>query len=478
MKKYIYLIIVLFSAAAANVYAQGGGSIGVSDAWTTSTAKTYTILSRGIYAIGKNPANLALPGTASFEFSTHFPIPNMSVRVGTDFATLDEYNYFIGGMDSNGTQVSRLLTPEDKQRFHDLFVDNGRILLNTSFNHLSFVANLGPKAGTIGFAIFDFMNAKFKIPAGLVDLALLGNPQGSVFNFNDLEARASYTRTYSLSYARDLGDLKPKFIQTLTAGISAKLVHTYAYFGIQSVDTKIESTGPTIEGYGNIKSYLAVSPDFGMEYDFDSTGVEKESSFSPFPTPAGSGVGFDLGISAIINDRWSVGVALTDIGSLTFDQSPVEYSGNSTIYVTDITNEAQRDSLVDKLKGEGKYISSFQKSLPTTFRLGVAYYVYKSSETDKYFILSADYNQGFNNEPRNSTKPRFSLGGEWNAASWLPYFRGGFSFGGDDPFIWSVGAGFSLGPVELNASTPDFQYLFSPGSGKRVAFAMGARWKF
>lgn len=478
MKNYIYTLLFISFLAANSLFAQGGGSIGLTDAWTTSTAKTYTILSRGLYAIGKNPANLALPGTSNIEFSTHFPIPNMSLRVGTDFATLDEYNYFIGGVDSFGTQKSRLLDAADKQRFHDLFVDNGRILFNSSFNHLGFLINLGPKVGTFAFAINDYFNAKFKIPAGVVDLLLLGNPQGSVFNFNDIEARASYTRVYSFNYARDMGNLKPKFIQQLTVGAALKLVHTYAYFGIQKVDTKIESTGPTIEGYGNVSSFVAVSPDFGVNFDFDSTGVKKESSISPFPTPAGSAVGFDLGVSAIVNDRLSVGFAITDIGTLKFDQNPVEYAANSDIYITDITNQAQRDSLTNKLRGEGRYIGSFEKALPTAFRFGVAYYVYKSSETDKYFILSADYNQGFNNEPRNNTKPRFSLGGEWNPAGWLPYFRGGFSFGGDDPFIWSVGAGFSIGPVELNAATPDFQYLFSPGSAKRVAFAMGARWKF
>ncbi|GMU86255.1 MAG: hypothetical protein AMXMBFR48_14970 [Ignavibacteriales bacterium] len=479
MKKYIKLITaVLFLILGADIYAQGSGSTGLTDAWTTSTAKTYTILSRGLYAIGKNPANLALPGTAKVEFSTHFPLPNMSLRVGTDFANLDEYNYFIGGVDSNGTQASRLLDASDKQRFHDLFVDGGRILMSTSFNHLGFVMNLGEKIGTFGFAINDFVDFKFKIPVGIVDLLLLGNPQGSIIDINDLDAQASYTREYSFNYARDLGNFKPKFIQKLTAGVGIKLVHTYAYLGIQEVDTRIETTGPTIEGYGKVKTYMAFSPDLGMEYDFDSTGTGVGDSFGPFPTPAGSALGFDLGLSAIVNDRLSVGFAITDIGSMTFDQKPVEYSGNSDIYITDITSQEQRDSLTSKLRGEGKYIGSFEKDLPTALRLGVAYYVYKSGVDERYFLLGLDYNQGFNDEPRNSTKPRISLGGEWNATSWLPFLRGGFSFGGDDDFIWSVGAGFSIGPVEMNASIPDLQYIFTPGKVERIAFAFGGRWKF
>ena len=104
-------------------------------------------------------------------------------------------------------------------------------------------------------------------------------------------------------------------------------------------------------------------------------------------------------------------------------KNAAEYSSNSPIYLDDLSNESQRDSLVKALVGKdsGKYISEFSTQLATALHLGASMQL-------NNLLLAFDYNQGFNDQPRNSKKPRFSVGADWA----LGFFalRTGLSFGG------------------------------------------------
>jgi len=94
----------------------------------------------------------------------------------------------------------------------------------------------------------------------------------------------------------------------------------------------------------------------------------------------------------------------------------------------------------------------------------------------KNLLLAFDYNQGFNNQPRNSKEPRFSVGADWILGTLS--LRTGFSFGGFDKFNWGMGVGFNFGFLELNFGTPDFQSVVSPGNAKRISFAFDSIWRF
>lgn len=476
MKKQFITILVLISTSL--LFGQGGGSTGASDAWTTSTGKTYTVLPTGLYAIGKNPANLFLSDAKRWEVSTHFPLPNMAMRLGTDFLSLNEYNYFFGGEPGpDGQMQGRYLTEKDKERLLNVFEGGGMIFADIALSNIAVAYKMSNDRGVVAFTMNDYMMQKFNIPAGMIDLFVSGNPPNKTYNFNELDIKISYLREYTFSYARNLNFMKPKFIKNLYGGLTLKLLQGMAYAGIDEMRTSI-TTQPDgiITGQSRMRILTAFSNNVGVEYDFDSTAQQRNFTFALFPEPVGSGFGFDFGLTAEIGDRWKVGLAFTDIGSITWKENVAEFISYHDFRITEIIDPAQRDSLVSFLKGKGQFASAFTKPLPTAFRLGASYLVWKSDF--KYLLLSMDYNQGFNNEPRNSTSPRISIGGEWNQTKWLPYMRGGFSFGGDTPFIWSVGFGFNWGPVEFNFATPDFHYIFIPGDAKRIAFATGARWKF
>ncbi len=469
--RYILLLIVTF---ATLVSAQNGGGISSSsDPVSTAMGKTYTATARGVYALGINPALITWSEEKSFEFTLIGPI---NIRAGFDFMTLEDYNYFFGGQtnSSTGKKEGKYLTLEDEKRFRSLFSDESKFVGTTSFALFAATYNMGKQAGTIGFSISDIVYSRAIIPETFAKLALEGDLQGEIYDFSNLDVKAIWSRKYALTYARDLNLFNWK---KTSVGISLNLMHGYGYAATDYIKTNFTfGAGNVITGTGDYRAISSFSPDFGVQYDFDSVKIDKGKNFFPFPSPAGTGFGFDLGFAAQINDKWSFGFALTDLGSITWTQKTAEFKAEGAIYLDDILNQQQRDSLTNLLKGKAKPTGEFSTSLPGALRLGLAF---NTAGTSGAWLVATDLNFGFNDEPGNSTKPRWSMGMEWNPkVSWLPWFRTGFSVGGGDIPSWSFGGGFRIWKIYLDGATSDFQYLFAPASAKRVSVSLGARWRF
>jgi hypothetical protein len=461
------LLLISFSAFAQY------GSAGGSDTRTMSMAKTYNASSFGVYSIGVNPANMMF-GKNNVEFSTLLPLPNLSVGAGTNFMTMDDFNYFFGGVDGN----SRVLSSSDKSRFNDLFKNGGEVSASFSFNLLSFMYRANPEVGSFGFSISDFAGGRFVIPAALPDLALNGNQLDKVYNFKDAELSSSWMRYYSLSYARELPEIEQTFFDKISVGASVKMVQGFYYVGFDKSNSSIVTGSDfNIVAKGDQVINAAFSPDFNMKYDFDSTSGQGSKNVGPFPKPAGTGFGFDFGVAAQMKEmRFSL--ALTDVGSVTWDQHPVRYTSTGSATINDVSNQDQVQSLGDSLKGKGEYISSFSTSLPTALRLGASY-LFDSDDDDVpgKLLVALDYNQGFNSIVGNTTKPRVSVGADWGLTGALN-IRTGLSFGGLDGFNWAFGLGLDTGLIQFNFATTDMQSAISPNSAKRLSFSMGTLWKF
>ena len=92
-----------------------------------SLGKTSNAISQGVYSIGINPANL-LNSYTGVDLSTVVPLPHLSVSAGTNFMTINNINYYFGGV--NG--AAEYLTDNDKQNLNSLFKTAGLILGNAS----------------------------------------------------------------------------------------------------------------------------------------------------------------------------------------------------------------------------------------------------------------------------------------------------------------------------------------------------------
>jgi len=467
---FIILLAIVFSPHAFPQF----GSSGTVDARSTGLAKTYNSTSMGIYSIGINPANLSVMNEGSVEFSTIIPLPLISFHSGTDFLSMNQLNYYFGGV--NGK--SRVLTESDKQDFNNLFADGGSVFANFSTSLFSFALKPGIEVGTFAISIIDFAGGNFTIPQAIVDLGLNGNQPGKKYDFNDEKFKSWWIRNYGISYSREFKMESESWLKNISAGVSLKFVHGYYYAGIEKINTNLETgTYNEIQGNADMIGYSAFSDDFGVKYDFDS--LQHQSKFGLFMPPAGKGFGFDIGLSFLLQDNWNISLALTDIGSINWTKNTAKFFAAGAILIDDLTNQKQLDSLKDKFTGDAEKIESFSTGLPTVFRFGLGYQL---NEEDNFLpgtlLLGLDYNQGFNDLPGNSKTPRVSFGFEWKPGDWIPYLRSGVSLGGADGFAWAVGLGMYTGVIEFNFATSYFQTIVAPNSAKQISVAFGSRWKF
>jgi len=475
MKKTIYTLALILSLSFCT-FAQFG-SVGIVDAKSMSLGKTYNANTDGIYSIGINPANMMFSPSSHFEFTTVLPLPAVSMKVGDNFMSFDDFNYFFGGdgtKDANGNANGRVLTAADKQRLFNLFSNSGNVFMNASITPFAAMYKSNPSVGAFAFSMADFIGGSFTVPKALIDLGLNGNTPQQVYSFNDVDAQGWWIREYSLSYARELPEIDQTIFDKISVGLSLKMVQGFAYFGVDHVNTSLQTgngNNLNIKSEWMIKS--AFSSDFGKVYDFDTSNAS--SKVGPFLTPAGTGLGIDFGVAAAYDQVWRFSLSVTDIGKINWNQNTAEYSGNGNMTITDLTDSTQRQQLQDSLKGKGHLTSGFTTDLPTAFRMGVSYNL--TQYVPGSILLALDYNQGFNNVPGNSKIGRWSLGADWAPLGWLNV-RTGISVGGVDGFGWALGLGLDTGVLEFFFATSDMNQVVLGNSAKMFTASIGSRWKF
>ena len=475
MRYLKYTILLLFFSNL--IIAQNGGTLSFPDARTVAMGSQAAVTSTGVYSILANPANLTLQGS-TVEISTILPIPSINAATGNDFMSFEELQYYFGGVeDENGKLVGRYLDNNEKENFLALFDDENRIQTSTAINIFSISVSPGQQIGSFGFSINDIVGQRTGLPKDLFELFLNGNEVGRTYHMDDLVLSTSYLREYDFSYARDFSSLFDGFLDSFSAGITLKMVHGYAYSEIE----RINSTITTLDDHSilienDLKANLAVSEDFGIEWDWDER--KKVSNVSPFLTPAGTGFGLNLGFAAQLDSIWTFGLSITDIGSVSWDNEPVTYEANGSYLISDVTDSTMSDSLEAALEPIGSYSDGFTSSLPTVLRLGASFRLdrFLKGNFPGEMLLVFGYNQGFNNSLNNTTNPLVSLGCEWKPIS-VFQLRTGLVFGGFDGFAWSLGLGIDASIVEFNFATADMISVFKGNDTRVVQFTIGSRWK-
>ena len=394
------IITFLFSISfCVSIFAQYG-SEGSTDARSMSLGKTSNAISQGIYSIGINPANL-LNTNYAVDFSTVLPLPHIAASAGTNFMTVNNIDYYSG----------RYLTENDKQNLNSLLNGGGIIFGNMSFTLFSFGLRLDPSIGAFAFSINDFVEGDFTLPQSLSNLILNGNAQNSTYSFNDTKFNSWWIRNYSLSYAREIPGLVNGIIQKLSAGVTFKYYQGFAYAQSVQVNNNYLQTGTNnqITVSSNYVIHSAFSDDFNVKYSFDTASTNGKSNPGPFLTPAGTGLGLDFGFSSNLIDNWNISLAVTDIGNITWNQNTAITSAAGQYTLSDAFDQSQRDSIKNKFKGTSVNGGSFTTDLPTTLRLGAAHkFYFNQGSFPGTLLLAMDINQGFNDEPGNSTKTRAS----------------------------------------------------------------------
>lgn len=233
----------------------------------------------------------------------------------------------------------------------------------------------------------------------------------------------SWMREYNLSYGRKIfGDSS----FALYGGVGIKFFQGMAYLDINAEN-------------GDLQAFSSMSPAFNIDYGTaSSVNPSTVTQSGNFPKPVGHGFGFDFGINAVIKGKLKIGVALTNVGSMTWDGNV--YTVKDTL-LYDADNPGLENynlvSQIGDIAGEdGLFqwdgLTSRKIQLPTTYRVGA------SLEIGKIANVGFDLIVPGNNEPGNFQGAVFGFGGDISPAKWVR-FSAGFLTGGNYDFQIPLG---------------------------------------
>jgi len=463
---------------------------------TIGMARTFTASSRGLDAIGLNPANLALDdrgSDATFEIA---PFSGIGFFAGSDFINYKIYQDDFTGVDSigangqpTGVRVGKVLSQSDKNEILGLFPGGiSHTQADVGITEFGF-ATRSAALGGIGFSVSDQVAMNLDIPEGYLKMALDAFPAtGGAYTLDNTSIKASWLRNYNLSYARML-PVDLKWIKNVAVGVGIKYVQGFGYFGTDHYTGNLQVVPSYLPSSSGNDSVLASEPISGnvnflqRESNANFVAIDtghvslNHSNFSDFfSKPAGTGLGLDLGISGEVFQALRVGVSVTDIGKITWNQNTKVITENGSFSLSDYL---QKDSLNNAFKGQTRDTTSFKTSLPTALHIGGALQLDKAPFISYFpgqLLIAADFNVGFNNEPGNTTIPRFSLGTEYRPVEAFP-IRTGISFGGREGFYWSVGIGINTPVWDLDLGTESISLLTNPNSFRDASFTLGMRFR-
>jgi hypothetical protein len=301
------------------------------------------------------------------------------------------------------------------------------------------------------------------IPSSYARFLLEGMTPGSSYNFSGARGGAAWTREYALSAGFPLPAVP--WFTSWSGGVSLKLVHGFAYAAVTRDNT-----------------WLSAGGDGVLDANVDIAGVSSHADFahSPFPAPAGSGIGADIGLSAELNEFLIAAISVTDLGSLSWDGDVKEVYGQGRMHLDDPTNSAQRDSLEHAVTGDTRPGKAFTVGLPTTLRMGVQVELKKIPWVKEFLYgemtAACDYTQGFSDFPGSSRVGRLSLGLEYRPWQFLP-IRTGVGFGGEDHFNFALGLGLKVWVFRLDIASDNIGWLFSHDSFSRGSIGVGLTLK-
>ncbi len=442
-----------------NVRAMGMGRTSVAAAWGTE-------------AMGINPANLAVPGRGLFSFT----LAPVGVRASTEMLSYDMYQeYFTGipGTGNGGKRDPRVLTEEDKQTLLSSLPD-GPAATRVDIEMMDFGATITTNTmGGFGVASIDHAFGSLEIPKDFARFFLYGlDSAGSRYNFDGTSASAVWWREFNVSYAYRIV-LNSGWMRELSVGVGVKWLRGYGIFETQHYSASVAN-----ERVGANQYVLNAQFDYSTHRaGADFFNPDNHADFTPFPEPAGKGMGYDVGVSVQMQPGFYVAASITDIGSIQWGKNLMKTDGRYSLLMDDPFTTENTDSLERAVRGYNQTADGFSSSLPTTLRIGVTI---QSDESQVFtflprkMLLAFDYTQGLNSSMGNVTQPRFSLGMEYRGISFLP-LRTGLSMGGRDGVRWAAGFALDFHAVCLDVATENIGMLFSRKIPQTVSVAAGLR---
>ncbi|HSI91433.1 MAG TPA: DUF5723 family protein [Adhaeribacter sp.] len=281
--------------------------------WAQNELSNFTATGRGGVAntfvneyqsIGINPANLGRPNSAIFAFS----IGEIGAGINSKSMTRKQLKKFV-------TATDEKLTPAQKQEFAAAFNNQDALNLNVDFTGLAVSASL-PGIGGIAFNNRQRIATHVGLNKNGADILFLGKDapifasykEGDSINIRETLAptaiQMSFLNEWNVAVGFSVLD-QPGF--KLQAGAGYRYIQ-----GVGVLDVVVDND--------KIVAYTALSPKFDVNYGdlVNNPSFNTADIGSGLFEPVGEGHGFDFGLAAEFNNKVKAGIAVTDLGNMTW----------------------------------------------------------------------------------------------------------------------------------------------------------------
>jgi hypothetical protein len=417
-------------------------------------ARTSVVASRGLDAIGVNPANLGRPGTDLISM-TILPV---GALLESDFLTYDLYSKYL----KTGRSLMDLPTGDRQHLLNSFQGSVGEARADAGVRLFGVNVRLDAAAG-MSFSVDYNLVGAATIPRDYVRLLLEGNTPGSEFDINQLALKGYWTRSYAFSYGTALPT--PAFMKWISVGATVKLMQGYGYYEVESFDATLRTSDD-----GTLAGPVA------WRARWTSTNSIAHPMSDLFQNPAGYGFGLDVGVSGGLDDNISFGISLTDMGWIKWTRdiemiaSQEDVSGASAESFKSVTAFEEFFGLRERSR------EAFRQSLPSILRFGIAAQINSRGGANfpGELFLATEYMQGIGSDSPLKEKPRLSFGVEYKPVQWLP-IRTGLSLGGGGSTHFSFGLGFYLRSLQIDIATEDIVWLFDQRQFSTGSLGFGIR---
>ena len=441
--------------------------------FTTTGRAAATTFVTDYQAVGINPANLGWKWRFEDKHIA-FGIAEGSYSIYSEALTRDDLRHRVINADADFTE-------EEKREAGRAFADAGAtlnadvMLVGAAFHsdklggfgfqvrdHAQWTSKFGPTMSELlfegyrsdyfdllvlvtGDTISNFANLP-EDSLALIASGLASNPQLLATVLNGSNISFTWYREFNLSYGRRIAHSENV---DLYGGVGLKYL-----LGIGIIDMSAKDN--TFNGFSSLSPYFDIT--YGDAALNNPSRVTVRNTL--LPQAVGTGYGLDIGLNAVIKEKWKVGAAVTNIGS-------INWTGN--VYTADngaLANLASNgldnynffagiDDFVTNgglLTWEGT--SSRRVALPTNARLGVGRTIGKIIEIGIDAVLP------LNDEPGNYEKAVIGMGGDVRPLPWLQLSAGLVTGGNYDTKI----------PVGITFTTPTGTWEAGVASRDAVTF--------
>ncbi|MDP1676713.1 MAG: DUF5723 family protein [Bacteroidota bacterium] len=430
--------------------------------------RAFTAFSRGLDAVGVNPANLALNDRDATVTINIVPI---GFSIGSDMINLQIYNDFFTGVDDGaGNRVPKFLTDEDKDKILELFPSG---IANTQLRLETAPIGVSLQFGDFGLAIVPSVQTALNLDLdkAYLEFPLRGYPAGKSYNFDNtaINGQSVFEVNFSVGY---LLPLELPFTSDIAVGIGVKYLNGLAFIATDHYNASI--VPEVINNPDGSQSNGATVANFDF---LQWAAVVDEKN----PTqPAGTGLGFDVGVSMRLLEDIQFAVSVTDIGKISWDKNTKAIIGNASLRLESVGDTANQNKLKEAFKGKTVDTTGFEFALPTAVNVGAAIQMDDMFDVIPFrWLVAVDGHFGLNEIGGNTKLPQFSIGTELDPlAGWLP-LRTGITIGGRERFAWSAGFGLHFANTfDLDFATQSIALLTNPETFRTGSFTMGMRLRF